>query len=110
MDISCQGQEELISSNLSLRLESLKECGGWTVDPNHAAICSVGYGNDDDDNNDDDLSYEMFIIESMGFESSSQIQLDYECFEQEIIGQVCSEAVLVRVEGAEYADCDGWYS
>ena len=52
-DISCQGQEELISSNLSLRLESLKECGGWTVDPNHAAICSVGYGNDDDDDNGD---------------------------------------------------------
>merc|ERR550539_955335 len=56
------GQEELLSSNLSLRLESLKECGGWTVDPNHAAVCSV-----------------------------------------------CSEAVLVRVEGAEYADCDGLY-
>ena len=53
LDISCQGQEELISSNLSLRLESLKECGGWTVDPNHAAICSVGYGNDDDDDNGD---------------------------------------------------------
>jgi len=56
------GQEEVLSSNLSQRLESLKECGGWTVDPNHAAICSV-----------------------------------------------CSEAVLVRVEGAEYADCDGLY-
>ena len=100
----------MISSNLSLRLESLKECGGWTVDPNHAAICSVGYENDDDDdddNNDDDLTYEMLILESMGFDSSSQIHFDYECFEQEIIGQVCSEAVLVRVEGAEYADCDG---
>ena len=52
----------------------------------------------------------MFILESMGFESSSQIHIDYECFEQEIIGQVCSEAVLVRVEGAEYADCDGWHT
>ena len=53
------------------------------------------------------IYHEMFILESMGFDSSSQIDIDYKCFEQEIIGQVCSEAVLVRVEGAEYADCDG---
>ena len=56
------------------------------------------------------IYHEMVILESMGFDSSSQIHIDYECFEQEIIGQVCSEAVLVRVEGAEYADCDGWHS
>ena len=33
-------------------------------------------------NNDDDLTSEMFILESMGFDISPQIHIDYECFEQ----------------------------